>query len=160
MKWTIFALLMAIAIGSCSTSNSLQSKKELAETERVIASLTSQKRLKFDVIMAYPMGGNAIPVTSDFTLELSGDSVISHLPYFGRAYSAPLTDGNAFDFVAPLTDYKVGTAKNGAVVVTFGAKTIEDTFRYRIEVFGNGRAYIKVATQKRQPISYDGEVAL
>lgn len=158
MKWTIFALWAVCALGACSTSNSLQRNEKLAETERTIASFASQKRLKIEVVMAHPMSGNAIPVSDGFTLELRGDSVISHLPYFGRAYSAPLTDGNAFDFAATVTDYAAGKGKNGAESITFGAKTIEDTFRFRVEVFGNGRAYIHVTTQKRQPINYDGDV--
>lgn len=160
MKWTIFALLAIFTFGSCSTSSRLQGNEKLAEKERAIASLVSQKRLKIDVVMAHPMSGNTIPVTDGFTLELRGDSVASRLPYFGRAYSAPLTDGNAFDFAAPITDFADEKGKNGARLITFGAKTIEDAFRFRVEVFGNGRAYIHVTTQKRQPINYDGEVAL
>lgn len=160
MKWTVFALLAISTLCACSTSNGLQRSEKLAETERAIASSASQKRLKIDVVMAHPMSGNAIPVSDGFALELRGDSVVSRLPYFGRAYSAPMIDGNAFDFAVPVADFADEKGKNGALQMTFTAKTIEGTFRFRVEVFGNGQAYIHVTTQKRQPISYDGDVVL
>lgn len=108
--------------------------------------------------MMHPMGRGPITVTSDFSLAIEGDSVVSHLPYFGRAYNVPYGGGNAFDFTTRHTDYTLGYGEKGEATITFTAKTREDVYRYRITIFSNGRATINVSAQERQPISYDGEV--
>ena len=46
-------------------------------------------RFTIEVDRALPMGGRTVHLTTPYSLEMRGDSAISYLPYFGRAYSLP-----------------------------------------------------------------------
>ncbi len=58
------------------------------------------KRYTFISYFLLNMRGRSIPLTSLYSLEIRNDSVISYLPYYGRAYSIPY--GGATDFIAAI----------------------------------------------------------
>ena len=64
----------------CSRSKSGRSK------ERVVREIVDSGRIKIDVDRAVPMAGRSVNLTSPYSLEIHGDSILSYLPYFGRAY--------------------------------------------------------------------------
>lgn len=105
------------------------------------------------------MRGQAVSLTSPYTLEMRGDSVISYLPYFGRAYSVPYGGGNGLRFERTTTDYTCTYDKKGTARIKFAARTDDDTYRFNIQIYPNGSASINVTPTNRQNISYQGELA-
>ena len=82
--------LVGIVLLLAGQSLYAQSKKEKKEQKvNEVKELIDSKRFTVDVDRAIPMGGRSVNLTSPYSLEMRGDSVISYLPYFGRAYSAP-----------------------------------------------------------------------
>src|SRR5690606_29028073 len=57
--------------------------------------LINKQHYIFNVTSATSQGGRTIQLTSEYELIVSKDSIISFLPFFGRAFSAPYnpTDG-------------------------------------------------------------------
>lgn len=137
-----------------------QSKKEKQEQkEKEIKELVDKKQFTIEVNRALPMRGQAVSLTSPYTLEMRGDSVISYLPYFGRAYSVPYGGGNGLRFERTATDYTCTYDKKGTARIKFAARTDDDTYRFNIQIYPNGSASINVTPTNRQNISYQGELA-
>ena len=157
-KKQIFMLLLALLVG-IPTLSAQQSKKEKKEQKKeAVMKLIESENYKIDVNTAMPMRGRSIPLTSSYSLEIRNDSVISYLPYYGRAYSIPYGGGNGLNFKAPLKEYNMKLDKKGNSVITFTARNPEDKFDFRVKVYSNGSTSIDVNMQNRQSISFQGEL--
>ena len=156
-KKQIFMLLLALLVGIPTLS--AQSKKEKKEQKKAaVKKLIESENYKIDVNTAMPMRGRSIPLTSSYSLEIRNDSVISYLPYYGRAYSIPYGGGDGLNFKTVLKEYSMKMDKKGNAVIEFIARNPEDRYEYRVKVFPNGSASIDVNMQNRQSISFQGEL--
>ena len=131
-------------------------KKE--QKKEAVMKLIESENYKIDVNTAMPMRGRSIPLTSSYSLTIRNDSVISYLPYYGRAYSIPYGGGDGLNFKAILKEYNVEMDKKGNAVIKFVARNPEDRYEFRAKVFPNGSASIDVNMQNRQSISFQGEL--
>ena len=156
-KKQIFMLLLALLVGIPTLS--AQSKKEKKEQKKeTVKKLIESENYKIDVNTAMPMRGRSVPLPSSYSLEIRNDSVISYLPYYGRAYSIPYGGGDGLNFKAVLKEYSMEMDKKGNAVIEFIARNPEDRYEYRVKVFPNGSASIDVNMQNRQSISFQGEL--
>lgn len=155
----ILVLLLALLVGLPTLS--AQTKKEKKEQKKeAVKKLIVSENYKIDVRTALPMRGRSIPLTSPYSLEIKNDSVISYLPYFGRAYSIPYGGGNGLNFKAPLKEYSMEMDKKGNAVIKFTARNTEDNYEYRAKVYSDGSASIDVNMTNRQSISFQGDLLL
>lgn len=155
----ILVLLLALLVGLPTLS--AQTKKEKKEQKKeAVKKLIVSENYKIDVRTALPMRGRSIPLTSPYSLEIRNDSVISYLPYFGRAYSIPYGGGNGLNFKAPLKEYSMEMDKKGNAVIKFTARNTEDNYEYRAKVYSDGSASIDVNMTNRQSISFQGDLLL
>ena len=149
--------LLGIVLLLAGQSLYAQSKKEKKEQKKeAVKKLIESENYKIDVNTAMPMRGRSIPLTSSYSLEIRNDSVISYLPYYGRAYSIPYGGGDGLNFKAVLKEYSMEMDKKGNAVIEFIARNPEDRYEYRVKVFPNGSASIDVNMQNRQSISFQG----
>lgn len=158
-----FRLLLMIAIAALFGSQILfaQSKREKKEQkEKAVKELIDQRQFSIEVDRALPMTGRAVNLTSSYSLEVRGDSVISYLPYFGRAYNLPYGGGEGLRFEEQLTDYDLSYDKKGTAKIKFESRTKEDNFTFNVEVFPNGRSTINVTPVNRQGITFHGEISV
>lgn len=156
-KKQILMLLLALLVGFPTLS--AQSKKEKKEQKKeAVKKLIASENYKIDVQTALPMRGHSIPLTSPYSLEIRNDSVISYLPYFGRAYSIPYGGGDGLNFRVPLKEYTMEMDKKGNAVIKFIARNPEDRYEFRAKVYSNGSTSIDVNMQNRQSISFQGEL--
>ena len=122
-KKQIFMLLLALLVG-IPTLSAQQSKKEKKEQKKeAVMKLIESENYKIDVNTAMPMRGRSIPLTSSYSLTIRNDSVISYLPYYGRAYSIPYGGGDGLNFKAVLKEYSMEMDKKGNAVIEFIPKT-------------------------------------
>ena len=153
----IFSLLLIMAISILTLS--AQTKKEKKELKKqAVEKLITSGKYRIDVIRALPARGRSVMLTSPYSVEIRNDSIISHLPYYGRAYSIPYGGGEGLNFKAPLTDYKLDWDKKGTAKIKFTARSTEDKFDFDIDIFSNGSSTIFVNMQNRQSINFQGEV--
>lgn len=154
-KKQILILLLALLAGG--TTLSAQSKKEKKEQKKeAVKKLIASENYKIDVQTALPMRGRSVPLTSAYSLEIRNDSVISYLPYFGRAYSIPYGGGNGLNFRASLKEYNMKMDKKGNAVIQFVARNPEDNYEFSAKVYSNGSSSIDVNMQNRQSIGFLG----
>lgn len=159
MKGNRFLMVLGVVLLLGVQPFFAQSKAERAEKEKqVVKELLESKQYIIEVDRAIPMSGRSRHLTTNYTLEIKGDSVNSYLPYFGQAYSVPYGGGKGLIFEAPVSDYRLSFNKKGVAQIHFKSKTDEDNFTYSIEVFPNGSTTINVAPVNRQSISFYGEL--
>ena len=119
----ILSLLLITAMGISTLS--AQTKKERKELKKqVVEKLVTSGKYKIDVNRALPARGRSITLTSPYSVEIRNDSVISYLPYYGRAYSIPYGGGEGLNFKAPITDYQLDRDKKGTAKIKFSARLL------------------------------------
>lgn len=151
---------MMMGIVSLIGGQSLFSQQKKDETTQVVKELIDGGSYTVDVIRALPMGGRSVNLTSSYSLEIKGDSVYSHLPYFGRAYSAPYGGGDGLHFEKPITDYTVSYDKKNKATIIFNSRSDDDNYRFNVQVFSNGSATIFVQPTNKQSITFHGDLRL
>jgi hypothetical protein len=117
-------------------------------------------RYAITVNQVSPMSGSVRPLTPDYSVRISGDSAYVYLPYFGRAYSAPMSGEGGIRVSTTMDSYKVVYKKGKNYSIRFTAKGVDDTYQFSITLWTNGKASIHVTCNNRQAIDYSGELVL
>ena len=145
MRLTRLVGFLGIVLFCAGQSLFAQSKQERKEQkERVVREIVDSGRIKIDVDRAVPMAGRSVNLTSPYSLEIHGDSILSYLPYFGRAYSAPYGGGEGLTFKEVATEKEQTSEKKGSSEIKFRVKTKEDVYMFLVEVYPNGSVTINV----------------
>lgn len=107
--------------------------------------------------LSSPGSSQILNLDYGYTLEIKKDTVTAVLPYFGRMYSANFDqDKNSYRFTS--TDFSINekAGKKGSAIYTILTNDQKSTTRMNLEIFKNGKAYLSISSNDRQPISYDG----
>ena len=124
------------------------------------ASLEKKLNAKDFVFVAQsisPLRGGMRQLTSYYDVKISGDTLVSNLPYFGRAYSAPInpSDGG-LSFTSVSFDYMLKARKKGGWEIAVKTKDLSDNQSLSFTVFDNKSASLQVTGNNRDPISFNG----
>lgn len=123
-----------------------------------IGSKLRAQQYTFVAQTATPLRGRFIQLTSPYDLRVSMDSVIAALPYFGRAFSAtPGSTGGGIDFTSTKFDYKKEWRKK-KWEITIAPHDNTDVNELFLTVFDNGKASLRVSSNNRQSITFDGYI--
>jgi hypothetical protein len=152
----VMALLAAVLLGGCATSEERAAQK--AEQVKKVTAALNRRQYKIAIARMYPMNGPSKTVTYGYSVEVRNDSLFSYLPYFGRAYNVPYGGGKGLNFSAPIGSYQEEVAKNGKRRIEIGLTNEEDTYLYILEVFDNGSSTVSVTSRQREQISYSGDM--
>jgi hypothetical protein len=121
--------------------------------------LIDAKTYIFNANTAMPMRGNSIPLTSYYTLQVGPDTIISDLPYFGRAFSAPINPSEGgIKFISTNFKYETEEGKNGRYEIFIVPKDDKDARQLRLSVSENGYATLSVSSNNKDNISFYGTV--
>ncbi|HEX2534101.1 MAG TPA: DUF4251 domain-containing protein [Chitinophagaceae bacterium] len=149
-------LILLLTLG-WSTGAWAQSEKsrQLSNME----TLLEGKRFVFHAQTAFPLRGTMRQLTSEYDLRLQGDSLTIFLPYFGRAYSAPMDlNGSGLRFTSTEFDYTVKARKKDRWDVRIRPKDSRDVQSLNLTIWENGSADLQVQSNNRDPISFRGYV--
>lgn len=158
-KFFIFSVLIVLmATLCCSCASSEEKAAQMAELSANVTNALNNRDYKITIDRMYPMRGSSRHVTYGYSVEVRNDTLISYLPYFGRAYNVPYGGGKGLNFTAPISIYQEFMKRNGQRHIEIGVTNDEDTYFYTIEVFNNGNSLIEVRARQRERISYSGNV--
>ena len=153
MKTLKIFLLFFITIVAGSLSLKAQ-EKDPAELKKMIES----KNFIFKAQTAFPQSGNSRMLTSEYDLTVSGDKVISYLPYFGRAYTAPANSAEGgIKFTSTDFSYEMKQDKKGWQVI-INPKDASGVQQLDLDISENGYATLRVNNTNRQGISFYGRI--
>lgn len=123
------------------------------------AVLINAQDYRFIAQTAIPMGGATKHLSYGYDLTVSHDSVVAYLPYYGRAYTAPIDPTKSgIQFTSTQFDYKVDTTKKGGWEITIKPRDNRDVNQINLSVSSAGYASLRVTSVNRQAISYSGEI--
>jgi hypothetical protein len=131
--------------------------QEKEDKKARISNMVESQNYVFKAQTALPSSGRSRQLTSDFDLRISKDTIASYLPYFGRAFTAPVnpTEG-PLNFTSTDFDYKVTNKKKGGWDIVIMPKDRQDPRQMALSIFENGSASLNVTSNNRQPIAFNG----
>ena len=149
-------ILFVMAFYGCATVE--EKAARAAEQAAKVNKALKERKYKIDVERMYSMRGGSKTLSYGYSVEVRNDSLISYLPYFGRAYSMPYGGGKGLTFSERIGSYQEYQKGNGLRHIEIGLRNDEDTYLYTIEVYENGSSSISVQSRQRENISYSGEM--
>lgn len=147
------------------SNNSFAQKTKAQKKQDKIAAVKNMVENKNYIFMAQranPLGWATINLNYDYNVKITKDSIDSYLPYYGRAYVAPMnpTDPKqtGIQFISKNFDYQSSISKNkgwNITIVPHDSREIRSLFFYISE---SGYATVSVTSTNRQQISFDGYI--
>ncbi len=121
---TVLPILIAVtAITGIANAQNSKKDKQAAKIA-AIKNLIDSRNFTFVAEYVLPVGRGRRHLTSQYEVVISKDTVISYLPYFGRAYSVQLNSTNiGFDFTSTNFDYQTTPRNKGGWNVVIKPKT-------------------------------------
>ncbi len=150
---TCFSLLTI----SCTSGNKINNTATFADIEKAIQSshwVFSAQRASGDI-------GRSRQLTTDYSVMLRGDTMVSYLPYYGRAYAgvAGVETKSVLDFTSAQVNQSTSLNKKNTTVVTIKPGDYTEVQSYTFTIFNNGRAELSVLLVNRSPISFSGNIS-
>ena len=123
----------------------------------VVVKAVESKNYIFKAQTASPQRGGFRQLTSDYDFVVRPDTLVSHLPYYGRSFSAPINPTDAgLMFTSMNYEYSIKKKKKNKWEVTIKPNDVSSVRDLNLTVFDNGRASLRVNSNDREAITFDG----
>lgn len=143
-------LLLILMSGSTYSQN-----RKKADFKQLIES----KNYVFVAEAAIPMGGGIIQLISPYDVKLKNDSLISELPYFGTAYSAPIgSSGSPLSFVSTDFEHQTEVSGKGNFMISIKFRSPNDPNQFNLSISESGYGTLVVSSTHRQAITFNGYI--
>ena len=162
MKKYVIVLMsvLTLLLAGCGSQNKLAKAEREAEVARQVEAALDARQYTIAVDWMRSLGGLTRHVNSNYELKVDGNLVDSYLPYVGEVYRMPYGGGKALNFKGEIQDYTISKRTSNRYIIEFDVINDEDAYRYRIDMFTNGKAIIDVLARDRDAISFEGEMKL
>ena len=162
MRKVIVGIFSVIMLTACSTSKLTSEQKAVkhALVTQKVRQAVDDRAYTVEMNYIYPQRMASRHLDYGYTLRISGDSIYSYLPYFGRAYSVPYNGGNGLNFKGVMDYYKVTRTKKDCTDVVLGVKDDGDDYQYTMNIYDNGTVSLGVFSRNRESISFSGEMMM
>jgi len=124
------------------------------------AEAIAAKRYLFTAQTATPMSGRVIQLTGGYDVKLKNDTLVAYLPYYGRAFSAPLdATRGGINFTSTKFTYVVKERRKGGWDIKIAPSDGGDVRSLAFTVSQDDYTTLQVTSNNRQPISFYGVVS-
>lgn len=163
MKTQLFYTSLAFFVGlltltGCGITQSAAEKEaKAAEINRMVNDFD----FRFNATYAYPTGGfRSVYLSPYYDVKVSPDTVQAYLPYYGRAYQAPMDPREGgIKFTSTDFEYQIREGKRpGNWLIAIQINDANRLIMLYFDLWENGTARLDVTDQNRQPISFQGDV--
>jgi hypothetical protein len=155
---TLFLLTLAVISNTGLFAQETKAQKK-ADKIAQIKSLIDAQNYVFVAQNAFPMGGRMRSITPDYNVTVSTDSIVSYLPFFGRAYTADYgATKSPLDFKTKSFDYSAKPGKKDGWNVTIKPKDNRGVQSMNLTVSSEGYASLQVTSTDRSAMSFNGYI--
>ena len=164
MKYTkyfkiLFITCFSVIIFSDCLTAQKNSEDKSDSKKPAIKNMVDSQHFIFVAQSVTPLRGQFRNLTSLYDVKISKDTMVSYLPYFGRAYIAPLNPSEAgLDFTSTNFSYSASPHKKNGWDVMIKPKDKTDVQQYLFTIYDNGSANLNVTSSSRDPISFNGYI--
>jgi hypothetical protein len=124
-----------------------------------IKNMVDSQHFDFVAQTVTPLRGGFRNLTSAYDVSISKNKMVSYLPYFGRAYSAPIDPSKTgLDFTSVNFSYSVMPGKKNSWDVVIKPKDNTDVQQFLFTIYDNGSANLSVNSNSRDAISFSGYI--
>lgn len=148
----ILLFVMTILV-SCKSSDPLARQRAIEAFDQKVES----SKYTFTARQAFPMSGRNIHLTSGYTLKITPDTISAYLPFFGRAYSAPIPGNDAgIKFTSTRFEYQLSEKKKGIYRVSINILDNPNNYRLSMVIGDGGSGTVNINQKDKQSISFQG----
>ena len=159
-KFGIIAILMLVAVSAVYAQEKKSKKERRQEQAEKVQRCVETQDYKFVAQHALPMSGRSVNLTSTYDLSVGKDTISAYLPYFGRAYVAPMNPSEGgIKFESTDFDYRIEKGKKGNWTAYITVREASKRFEMILNITSSGSANLSVNDYMRQNISFNGYVA-
>jgi Domain of unknown function (DUF4251) len=159
VKKTAQFFIIAITISTYGVYAQDSTKENKTSKESSVKNLVDAKSYVFIAQTVLPVSGRVRQLTSYYDLKVSKDTVVTDLPYFGRAYTAPIDPSEGgINFTSTNFDYTTIERKKGGWDVSIKPKDTKDVQQLFLYISEKGYATLQVTSNNRQGISFNGYI--
>jgi len=152
-------LLFLVAFGRITSYAQTDNADKKTQKQEMIRGWVESQEYDFRPQTAMPLGGRTRELTTDFDLKVTKETVVSYLPYFGQAYTAPMDPSQGgLQFTSKEFDYSVTNRKKGGWDVQIKPKDNREVQQMSMTISVDGYASLQVISTNRQPISFNGYI--
>jgi hypothetical protein len=155
-----FMLLLFILGSTASYGQEKKSKKQRREEQAAkIEQLVEAQDYVFIAQQTFPMSGKSINLTSGYDLQVNKEEISAYLPFFGRAYTAPMDPAQGgIKFKSNTFEYSVKPAKKEGWDIKIIPKDTQQRYELTLKITTSGSATLSVNDPSRQNISFNGYI--
>jgi hypothetical protein len=127
--------------------------------QSTIKSSIESKQFIFHAQTAMPTSGRSRQLTTEYDLRVFPDSLVSNLPFYGRAYSVPYGSGDGgFNFTSTKFEYTAAPGKKKGWNISIKTKDVTDFREFSLSLSDNGYGTLQALSNNRQPMSFTGYI--
>ena len=157
-KYFILHFIAVLALFLTQTQLAMAQNKKDSARDAGIKEMVKAQLYNFMAQSVTPLGGRLRQLNNNDQLRVTKDQIISDLPYFGRAYSAPIGDTGGIQFTSKDFEYNITEKKKGGWNVLIKFKDAQDVKQMQLSIFSNGTASLQVMSNNRQSIGFNGYI--
>ena len=159
-------LLFCLAFNALAQTDKTTTAKIVAEKNFVFVATAANPLNVNDINnilrqMPGNMNGGSISLTdSNYDVVITSDSLVAFLPYYGRAFSAPMTtEENGYKFKSKDFSYTSTQRKKGGWEISINTKDVKNSPKLNLSINENGYATLTIISNNKQSINYNGFLA-
>ena len=162
MKYTqLRSIIILTLFGVMSFSLNAQNKKNTkADNKKIsVTNMIDSQHYVFVAQTVSPLRSGFQNLSSYYYVEIFKDTMISNLPYYGRAYVVAYNSSQpVLDFTSPAISYQVTPYKKNGWSILVKPKDKPEIQQYSFTIFNNGSANLSVTSTSRDAISFNGYI--
>ncbi len=153
-------IFLIIAVTPMQHVCAQDSKKEKEAAQiTAVKKMVDERNYVFVPQSVSPLKGKTRQLTSGYDLKVFADSLISYLPFFGRAFTAPINPADGgINFTSSDFEYNAEARKKGGWDISIKPKDVNDIQQLLLTIYDNGNAYLTVYSNNKDAISYNGYI--
>jgi hypothetical protein len=153
MKSKLFLFAMIALVSARATAQSADEKAA------AFKDMVESKNYVFQAQTVLPMRGGVRQLTTEYDLKITPTAIVCDLPYFGRAYVAPMNPAQGpLQFTSSNFSYTTTPRKKGGWDVVIKPNDHRDVQQMTLTISSAGYTTLQVTNLNRDPISFNGVI--
>lgn len=160
----IFFFIVALLFTSCaSSSGNLSPEKTQSLVDSKVFTFMAERANPTDqtvigIMNSFPgNAGRTFTLDPGYKVDFTENTMQVNLPYFGRNYQPSLNPSKSgYTFESKNFTVQKAPSKKNKTVLQYTVNDASEVRQMFLEIFPNGRAYLSISSNTRQPIAYDG----